>query len=461
MSIGTIETSVLTDIANAIRYQAGVATTYRPSQMAAAVAALDGTDAGGYVPQQYKQLQSGILSSSVYDDIADAIRAQNGSQATYEPGDMAQAILDLTWDTGIKARAMLLTDGTLELNYRDGRSSDVGTISKCWEVDTSGYSSAAARPWDADRLQVTRVVIDSDFANAGMTNFAYFFNAMANLVEVTGFEALSGMTNAAQMFVSCPKLETIYATSFDNTALATFTLMFSGCNRLVGGTDGFVPSSTSAGSVCRLGAGGVLTDPSDDARTWFWAHFYSDGGAVLTATPTPDASRTLLASNRICAIGKYQAMGFTPWDGGSATHRQNLTSAAFAADMATFSYLNLNYLFYSCTNLASVSGLANLRGVRSMRYTFSSCAFTTLDLRGFDPSTLADLFYTFSGCSSLVTIYADSTWALPTSGVMGSQCFYNCRSLVGGNGTAWSSSNTGYTYMRIDKTGQAGYLTAA
>ena len=78
---------------------------------------------------------------------------------------------------------------------------------------------------------------------------------------------------------------------------------------------------------------------------------------------------------------------------------------------------------------------SGLSGVRSMCHTFSSCAFTT--------------------------ILADSTWALPTSGISGMQCFYNCKKLVGGNGTAWSSSNTNYTYMLIDRTGQAGYLTAA
>ena len=32
------------------------------------------------------------------------------------------------------------------------------------------------------------------------------------------------------------------------------------------------------------------------------------------------------------------------------------------------------------------NGLGNLSGVRSMRYTFSSCAFTTIDFRGFDSS---------------------------------------------------------------------------
>ena len=55
------------------------------------------------------------------------------------------------------------------------------------------------------------------------------------------------------------------------------------------------------------------------------------------------------------------------------------------------------------------NGLGNLSGVRSMRYTFSSCAFATIDFRDFDPSTLTDLFCTFSGCSHLTTIYADVT----------------------------------------------------
>jgi len=111
--------------------------------------------------------------------------------------------------------------------------------------------------------------------------------------------------------------------------------------------------------------------------------------------------------------------------------------------------------------LCPLLGLGNLSCVRSMRFMFASCAVTTLDFRGFDPSALTDLYYCFSGCSHLAAIYADSTWALPSSGISGSQCFYGCStSLVGGNGTVWSSSNTGYAYMRIDRTGQAGYLTA-
>lgn len=67
----------------------------------------------------------------------------------------------------------LVTINTVR-NYRNGRSSDLGTISQCWEVDPNRYSSDSARPWHSSRTQVKRVVFDSDFSGTGMTNFAYW-----------------------------------------------------------------------------------------------------------------------------------------------------------------------------------------------------------------------------------------------------------------------------------------------
>ena len=61
----------------------------------------------------------------------------------------------------------------------------------------------------------------------------------------------------------------------------------------------------------------------------------------------------------------------------------------------------------------------------------------------------------------MTTICADSTWALPSSGITGSQCFYSRCSLVCGSGTVWASSKTGYTYFRIDTASTPGYITAA
>ena len=37
MAVGPVSTAILTDIANAIRYKAGVATLYKPREMASAV----------------------------------------------------------------------------------------------------------------------------------------------------------------------------------------------------------------------------------------------------------------------------------------------------------------------------------------------------------------------------------------------------------------------------------------
>lgn len=130
----------------------------------------------------------------------------------------------------------------------------------------------------------------------------------------------------------------------------------------------------------------------------------------------------------------------------------------FAADMATFATMNLTCLFYSCTALEVVSGSGNLAGVKSCG---SRSSPAELDFRGFDPSALTDLTYCFSGCSSLVTIYANATWVLPSSGVSGSQCFYNCYNLTGGKGTTYASSRTVYTHFRIDTTATPGYLTVS
>ena len=63
MAVGTIQRSVLTDIANAIRVQNGGTDTYLPSEMAAAVLALDGTKSG--TPYQAPATSgTGVISDS-------------------------------------------------------------------------------------------------------------------------------------------------------------------------------------------------------------------------------------------------------------------------------------------------------------------------------------------------------------------------------------------------------------
>ena len=456
MAVGTIDKSVLTDIANAIRVQNGGTDTYLPSEMAAAVLALDSTRAG--TPYQAPATSgTGVISDSIFDGIANAIRAQNGLAETYTPAEMAPAILALSWDVGVKIRALLLADGTLEFNYRDGRSSDVpgAVILKAWEVDPAGYSSAGARPWDDDKLSVTRAVFDDDFSEGGLSSAAYFFHGFENLVEVGGFEELSDVTNMNQMFVSCASLETICADVFMG-GVTSGSLMFSGCRRLVGG-EGYVPEQMDDHDALNFGESGVLTAPGYDNRSWFRCFLYDDGELVLTAATEPEAGRGLVSSGHLCANARYNSVGYQPW----YDHRHDVETVTIAADMAAYDHVNTNYWLYGHQAVTEVSGMGNLRGVREMQHTFNSCTgLTEIDLSGLDPSSLDDLAYTFGGCGSLVTIWADADWALPASGVSGFQTFYQCTSLVGGAGTTYASSRAGYQYMRIDGVGGAGYLTA-
>ena len=281
---------------------------------------------------------------------------------------------------------------------------------------------------------------------------------MSATTEVVGFQHLSGMTTAKQCFVSRTDLESVYATSFDTSALTAGYQMFYGCQKLVGGTDGTVVGNLTAYSICKLGEGGVLTDPGNDTRQWFWGTVYADGYLEISVSSDVTWSRGVAGRGRACTQAKYQLASGLPW----SDEKDRLTKVKVKADMATagFTELNMNYWFYAYGDVTSFEGLGNLRLVSRMRHAFSSCtAVTELDLTGFDPSSLTDLFYAFAGCSALTTIYVDADWTLP-SGCTGNQCFYSCKSLVGGNGTARASEKTGMAYCVVDKDGQAGYLTA-
>ena len=160
MALGLIDQTVLQGIGNAIRYQNGTKTSIKPADMAAAVLALDGTKSGDGA-QVAIDLKVGVISDKVFSDVAAAIRQQNGLTTKYKPAEMAQAIRDLVWDVGLKPRALLLSDGTLEFNYLDGSQvrSGAGTVVQAWELDPAGYSESGAVPWYAERAKVTRAYI--------------------------------------------------------------------------------------------------------------------------------------------------------------------------------------------------------------------------------------------------------------------------------------------------------------
>ena len=82
-------------------------------------------------------------------------------------------------------------------------------------------------------------------------------------------------------------------------------------------------------------------------------------------------------------------------------------------------------MFYFCTSLAS------------------------LNLSNFNTANVTDMSSMFGDCWGLTTIYASDKWST-VSVTKGGDMFWGCNSLVGGQGTKFSTSHTDFTYAHID-----------
>ena len=124
---------------------------------------------------------------------------------------------------------------------------------------------------------------------------------------------------------------------------------------------------------------------------------------------------------------------------------------------------NMAFMFYRCKKLTDID-LSHFvtSKVDNMRCMFSYCSvLTILDLGRFNTSKVYDMRWMFNGCTNLAIIYVGAGWS--TAAVTESvDMFNNCTSLVGGQGTTYSSSNPmDKTYAHIDGgTSNPGYFSA-
>ena len=129
----------------------------------------------------------------------------------------------------------------------------------------------------------------------------------------------------------------------------------------------------------------------------------------------------------------------------------------------TSNVTNMRQLFDGCSGLTSLD-VSNFdtSNVTDMSSMFSWCnGLQQLDLSGFNTSKVTNMSSMFNECRTLRTIYVGDGWT--TAAVTSSSYMFDvCYSLVGGKGTAYSSSNPkDKTYAHIDGgTSNPGYFTA-
>ncbi len=142
------------------------------------------------------------------------------------------------------------------------------------------------------------------------------------------------------------------------------------------------------------------------------------------------------------------------------TNLQSITGMSY---LNTSEVTNMKYMFYGCTQLTSldVSHFNTARATSLLRMFHACTGLTSLDLSSFNTSQVTVMTNMFYNCTNLRTIYAGSGWS--TAGVAWTSSidmFWNCTSLVGGQGTTYDASHVDKAYAHIDGgTSNPGYFT--
>ena len=207
----------------------------------------------------------------------------------------------------------------------------------------------------------------------------------------------------------------------------------------------------------------------------------TDGNEMyeLTFASTETIYANINSSNLFLAIGNMKNITFDNFSTKGTTNMQgmflyciNLTRLDLS-NFDTSDVTNMNVMIGDCINLVEID-LNNFdtSNVVSMDFMFEQCySLKTIDLSGFNTSkvnSMQGMFTMLEGrgyISNLKTIYVseydESTgkgWT--TKNVTNlSSMFTGCTSLVGGNGTEYSSSHIDATYARIDTVETPGYFT--
>ena len=311
----------------------------------------------------------------------------------------------------------------------------------------------------------------SSFNTAKVTNMSHMFGSCWNLasLDLNSWNT-EKVTEMIDMFYNCRSLTSIYVYNGWNTNMVNVsTGMFYNCPRLVGGQGTtYNESNPHDKTYAHIDGGpsnpGYFTDKNAPVA---YACYTPSNTTLTFYYDNQRSSRTGTTYNLNTGANDPGWWGYNVtqvvFDPSFVNARPTSTFAWFAEmlnleSITGMSYLNTSevtemaWMFYGCSGLTSLDlSHFNTSKVTSMDIMFHDCSnLINLDLSSFNTSNVTDMSNMFSYCQSLRTIYVGSGWstaAVATSNNM----FNNCASLVGGKGTAYSSTNPkDKTYAHID-----------
>ncbi len=317
----------------------------------------------------------------------------------------------------------------------------------------------------------------SRFDTSNVTIMANMFNGCRSLTEldVSRFDT-SKVTTMSYMFSNCGSLTELDVSRFDTSKVTNMSYMFNGCRRLT-----------------ELDVSRFDTSKVTNMSSMF------EGCSSLTELDVRyfDTSKVTNMSSMFVNCNALTELDVSRFDTSNVTNMAYMFSncrSLTELDVSRFDtskVTNMSYMFSSCRSLTELDvSRFNTSKVTMMARMFASLGtisgFDYLDLSSFDTSKVTDFSYIFyetgikaidlssfsiesirssgfnglfSSSRGLTTIYASDKWDGSKVESMVNVVFYMCNSLVGGNGTTYSSGSV--TYARIDDpaNGKPGYFT--
>lgn len=320
----------------------------------------------------------------------------------------------------------------------------------------------------------------SSFYTGSVTDMNYLFGDCAKLVtlDLSGWDT-SMVTNMAGMFFSCNALEKVGDLSTWNTSSVTdMSEMFYTC-RLLTGLDLSKWNTSKVKNMTRMFFQCELLTGVNNLSNWDTSQVENMNvmfsGSALTSTHSLsiwDTSSVTDMSEMFSGTAITSIDGLLNWNTSQVKNMHNMfyeCNQLSSINLSNCSWdtskvTDMSRMFEDCDNVKTINlSCFNTNSVTDMSYLFINCVnLVTLDLSSWDTSMVTDMMSMFAGCTSLKTIYASDLFTCDrlTGSTADKNMFYNCNSLVGGNGTKYADKLTqDKTMACIDKVNQPGYFT--
>ena len=285
----------------------------------------------------------------------------------------------------------------------------------------------------------------SNWNTSTVNSMGYMFSFCRNLqtIYVGSGWSTDAVTNSGSMFTMCTSLVGGQGTTYDvNHVEATYAHIDGGPSN-----PGYFTAKTEA-YACYTPSNTTLTFYYDTQRSSRSGTTYDLNKGY--AHPGWESDGTNASVTKVVFDPSFAgARPTTTWSWFySMTNLQSITGMSY---LNTSEVTNMSWMFGFCTILPSLDVSSfNTANVTNMSCVFYGCAsITSLNLSSFNTSKVANMNYMFYGCTNLRTIYVGSGWS--TAAVTYSDdMFWNCTSLVGGQGTTYDANHVDKTYAHID-----------